>query len=87
MFQDVKTKPKNDKRYSDEFKATREKLGKLLRDVAKDTKPRFGEPWGLVAMDMATDQQADAEVTIEWDGGKGHFSRSAEVRRGSYFTV
>ena len=49
---------------SDEFESRREKLAKKLKSVAEKTKERFGEPWGLVAMDLASGQSAEAEIRV-----------------------
>ncbi len=44
------------------FKAHRRKIANELKDVAKRTKREFGDPWGLVAMDLASGKQAEAKV-------------------------
>ncbi len=49
---------------SDEFESRREKLAKKLKSVAEKTKERFGEPWGLVTMDLASGQSAEAEIRV-----------------------
>ena len=46
------------------FQTLRRQVGKTIRDVVKDTKERFGDPWGLVAMDRAGNQRGHARVTL-----------------------
>ena len=57
------------------FLEGRKKLAGLLLDVAKTTEKRFGEPWGLVAMDMAANQKSAAQVTIDWSEGEKIFHK------------
>ncbi len=47
-----------------EFRKLREDLARQLASVAKNTKPQFGDPWGLVAMDRVSGRQAPARVEI-----------------------
>lgn len=47
-----------------EFRKLREGLAAHLASVAKNTKPQFGDPWGLVAMDRVAGGQAQARVEI-----------------------
>jgi hypothetical protein len=46
------------------FKSLRRKLAERLKNVAKDTKEQFSDPWGLVAMDLASGQRAPAKVQV-----------------------
>ena len=46
------------------FKALREELANAMASVARNTKEEFGHPWGLLAMDRASDSKADAIVRI-----------------------
>lgn len=46
------------------FKSLREKLAAKLKDVARNTKSEFGDPWGLVAMDQASGGKATAKALI-----------------------
>ena len=45
----------------------RKKLQDRLADVVSKTKPLFGEPWGLVAMFLASGGKAGAHVRITSD--------------------
>ena len=47
-----------------QFRKLREGLAKQLASVAENTKPQFGDPWGLVAMDRVSGRQAPARVEI-----------------------
>lgn len=47
--------------------ASRKKLQDRLADVVSKTKPLFGEPWGLVAMFLASGSKAGAHVRITSD--------------------
>ena len=40
---------------------------KRVAEVAKTTKKQFGDPWGLIAMDLATEQRASAGVRFTGD--------------------
>lgn len=44
------------------FKMHRRKLAQELKDIAKRTKREFGDPWGLVAMDLASGKQAEVKL-------------------------
>jgi hypothetical protein len=46
------------------FIALRRKLGSKLKEVVKNTKSEFGDPWGLVAMDQASGNSASAKALI-----------------------
>ena len=46
------------------FHKRRGQLEEALADVVKDSKARFGDPWGLVALDMAARRSASAQATI-----------------------
>ncbi|HKR60375.1 MAG TPA: hypothetical protein VJS64_11630, partial [Pyrinomonadaceae bacterium] len=46
------------------FKGLRKKLASKLKEVAANTKSEFGDPWGLVAMDQASGQLAEASVRL-----------------------
>jgi hypothetical protein len=50
---------------SPEFKKVQVDLWHEMADVAKNTHDRFAEPWGFLAMDLASGQQAKlrAEIT------------------------
>ena len=45
----------------------RERFRKRVAEVAKTTKKQFGDPWGLIAMDLATEQRAWASVRFTGD--------------------
>lgn len=45
-------------------KGLRKKLASKLKEVAANTKSEFGDPWGLIAMDQASGQQAAASVRL-----------------------
>ena len=49
---------------NNEFNALRRGLAEHLKGVASRTKSQFGDPWGLVAMDLATRQSAKAKVEV-----------------------
>jgi hypothetical protein len=59
----LKNKPNVDPQ-NNEFKALRRGLAEHLKGVASRTKSEFGDPWGLVAMDLATRQSAKAKVEL-----------------------
>lgn len=59
----LKKNPKIDPENND-FKALRRSLAQHLKGVASRTKSEFGDPWGLVAMDMATGKAAHARVQL-----------------------
>ncbi len=46
------------------FLELRNDLDAKMKKVAKQTHDRFAEPWGLVAMDMASGQQSKTEVLV-----------------------
>jgi hypothetical protein len=46
------------------FKSLRRELAQRLRDVAKNTREEFGDPWGLVAMDLLSGRKALARVQV-----------------------
>jgi hypothetical protein len=45
-------------------KALRNKLGDHLAKVARNTKPRWDDPWGLLVMDIVSGRSAQAVVQI-----------------------
>jgi hypothetical protein len=47
-----------------QFKSLRKQLAKELASVAATTRAEFGDPWGLVAMDLVSGRKADAKVQI-----------------------
>jgi hypothetical protein len=49
---------------SDQFTELRERIAKSLENVAKNTKGQFGDPWGLVAMDLASGQRAEGRFRL-----------------------
>jgi hypothetical protein len=49
---------------SPEFQRFRKKLADHLRDVARNTREEFGQPWGLIAMFLASGGKAEASVRI-----------------------
>jgi hypothetical protein len=59
----LKNKPKIDPE-NNEFKALRRGLAEHLKGVASRTKSEFGDPWGLIAMDLATGQVARAKAQL-----------------------
>jgi hypothetical protein len=46
------------------FHKKRGQLEKALADVVKDSKARFGDPWGIVALDAASRRAGSAQATI-----------------------
>lgn len=46
------------------FQGLRRQVGKTLTKVVKNTKDRFADPWGLVAMDRAGNKQAYARTKL-----------------------
>lgn len=59
----LKDKPKIDPENND-FKALRRSLAEHLKGVAGRTREEFGDPWGLVAMDLATGKAAKAKAQV-----------------------
>jgi len=49
---------------AESFKGLRKTLASKLKEVAANTKSEFGDPWGLIAMDQASGQQAAASVRL-----------------------
>ena len=47
-----------------EFNPFRQRLRKALESVARHVKAQFGDPWGVVAMDMASNHKADARFRL-----------------------
>ena len=47
-----------------EFRALRRRLAQKLKDVARQTKHHFGEPWGVVAMDIVSGGAPEAKVRV-----------------------
>jgi hypothetical protein len=58
-----------------EYLNLRKELRKQSADVAKKTKARFGEPWGLIAMDLIGHPKT-ASVQITTDADVYHYDRS-----------
>ncbi len=46
------------------FNGLRKKLGSKLKEVASKTKSEFGDPWGLVAMDLASGRRSAAAARL-----------------------
>lgn len=46
------------------FKSLRRNLSEQLKDVARRTRAEFGDPWGLIAMDLLTNQKASAKIQL-----------------------
>jgi hypothetical protein len=46
------------------FKSLRRSLAEQLKDVARRTRSEFGDPWGLVAMDLLTNKKASAKIQL-----------------------
>ncbi len=46
------------------FLEARQRFAERMKRVAADSKRRFGDPWGLVAMDLAADRQAQASFRL-----------------------
>src|SRR5215813_3039855 len=46
------------------FVARRKNLAKSLKDVAKNTKSEFGDPWGLVAMDQVSGGKSGVRTVL-----------------------
>lgn len=49
---------------NNDFKKLRKRLADHLADVARKTKEHFSDPWGLVAMDMASGRQAELTARL-----------------------
>ncbi len=49
------------------FRKVRKRFRKRAAAVAKTTKKQFGDPWGLIALDLAADHKASAKVRFTWD--------------------
>ncbi len=49
------------------LRRVRKRFRKRVTAAAKTTKKQFGEPWGLIAMDIATNHQASANVRFTGD--------------------
>ncbi len=49
---------------NNQFKKLRNRLADHLADVARKTKEHFSDPWGLVAMDMASSRRAELSVRL-----------------------
>ena len=54
----------NAARDSTKLAALREDLNRRVRAVSRQTHDRFSEPWGLVAMDMASGRRSQTNVTV-----------------------
>jgi hypothetical protein len=46
------------------FQKLRAGLAKHLKEVAANTREEFGQPWGMVAMDLVSGRRADARIRI-----------------------
>lgn len=46
------------------FQKLRASLAKHLKEVAANTREEFGQPWGMVAMDLVSGRRADARIRI-----------------------
>ena len=46
------------------FQRLRQQVGRTIKNVVKDTKERFGDPWGLIAMDRAGNKKGQARVKV-----------------------
>jgi hypothetical protein len=46
------------------FKTLRSNLDSTMGDVTRNTQNRFSEPWGLVAMDLASGQKGDKVLQL-----------------------
>ncbi len=49
------------------LRKVRKRFRKRVSSVAKTTKKQFGDPWGLIAMDIATNHRASAKVRLTGD--------------------
>jgi len=49
---------------NNDFKKLRKRLSDHLADVARKTKEHFSDPWGLVAMDMASGRRAEMTAKL-----------------------
>jgi hypothetical protein len=65
---------------NNQFKSLRKRLAKDLASVAATTKSEFGDPWGLVAMDLLSGRQAEATVQIS--GSRLAFQSSRDLQIG-----
>jgi hypothetical protein len=63
---------------SKEFNSLRAGLAKALESVARNVRAQFGDPWGLVAMDIASGHQAEARFRLSCPLVSLNLSRSAE---------
>ena len=63
-------------RNDDEYQRLRERLRKASAKVAEETDSRFGDPWGLVAMDLIGRPKI-VNVQITTDTGVYHYERTA----------
>jgi hypothetical protein len=52
---------------SNEFRKLRKEFRKKITAVARTTKKQFGDPWGLVAMDLVAGRKARAKVKLTGD--------------------
>ena len=51
-------------RENNTFKQLRTKLEQVMASVVGNTQAQFGEPWGLLAMDLASSQQASTTLQL-----------------------
>jgi hypothetical protein len=59
----LKANPNTDPE-NNQFKALRRGLAEHLKGVASRTRAEFGDPWGLVATDLATARAAKARAQV-----------------------
>jgi len=59
------------------FAALRRQLGLRMKAVARDTGDHFGDPWGLVAMDMASGRRGRVRVRITGESVNYERARAA----------
>jgi hypothetical protein len=62
------------------FTSLREDLNSTLKAVTQQTHDRFSEPWGLVAMDMASGQRSQTNLLVASPRFNLSFSRHPKVR-------
>lgn len=60
------------------MKGRREDLTKLLGSAMKNNRARFGDPWGLVALDLASGRRCTARVRVTSNGLTFNSERPAE---------
>ena len=65
---------------SQEFESRRKKLAEQLKSVAAKSKERFGDPWGLVTMHLASGRTASVEVRVISDVLAFRATRDSSLR-------